>query len=176
MLKKIIQIDENGFFKRDVLIEEGHGIPSNCIETLCPDGFYLPKWDGEKWIEGNETTISLDLASLKTQKVSELDRLTNEDILNGFYSDCTGETKFYGMNYEDQQNMSGIMTLIANGIEKTIYWKEKGGFPTVYTKEQFMQLYSDAYDSKEQKWMRFHQLKAQVEQCQNADELDLIQW
>lgn len=42
-------IDENGFFIRDDFADE---LTEYTIKTHCPDGFYLPKWDGEKWVEG----------------------------------------------------------------------------------------------------------------------------
>jgi len=29
-------------------------LTEHTIETPCPDGFYLPKWDGKKWIEGGQ--------------------------------------------------------------------------------------------------------------------------
>ncbi|QAT43431.1 hypothetical protein [Aminipila luticellarii] len=51
-MKKVIKIDENGLFVEDVIIQDGEKIPTKCIETLCSDGFYKPKWDGSKWVEG----------------------------------------------------------------------------------------------------------------------------
>ena len=42
-------IDENGFFVEDAFADE---LTENTIETPCPAGFYKPKWDGEKWVEG----------------------------------------------------------------------------------------------------------------------------
>ena len=42
-------IDENGLFVEDAFVNE---LTEYTIETPCPDGFYRPKWDGEKWVEG----------------------------------------------------------------------------------------------------------------------------
>jgi len=42
-------IDENGFFVCDDFVDE---LTEFTIETLCPQGFYKPKWDGTKWVEG----------------------------------------------------------------------------------------------------------------------------
>jgi hypothetical protein len=42
-------IDSNGLFVEDTFVDE---LTDSTIETPCPDGFYLPKWDGEKWVEG----------------------------------------------------------------------------------------------------------------------------
>lgn len=46
-----------GLFIEDVLLgniptmEDGISDPQY-IEAPCPDGFYHPKWDGGKWVEG----------------------------------------------------------------------------------------------------------------------------
>ena len=42
-------IDSNGFFVEDAFVDE---LTEFTIETPCPDGFYLPKWDGTQWVEG----------------------------------------------------------------------------------------------------------------------------
>ena len=49
-------IDDNGLFVEDTFVEsltdkDGNPI-STYIETPCPNGFYLPRWDGTQWIEG----------------------------------------------------------------------------------------------------------------------------
>ena len=49
-------IDENGFFLEDAFVEE---LTERTIPVPCPDGFYLPKWDGEKWVEG-KTQAEID--------------------------------------------------------------------------------------------------------------------
>ena len=51
------------------------------IETPCPDGFYLPKWNGTQWVEGKTAEeISGILASVvieksADQRISELETL-----------------------------------------------------------------------------------------------------
>ena len=42
-------IDSNGFFVEDAFVDE---LTEFTIETPCPDGFYLPKWDDSTWVEG----------------------------------------------------------------------------------------------------------------------------
>lgn len=42
-------IDGKGFFIEDAFVEE---LTENTIAVECPSGFYLPIWDGEKWVEG----------------------------------------------------------------------------------------------------------------------------
>jgi hypothetical protein len=52
MIKKVLKIDKQGFYIEDVILQDTELTPSDCVETHCPEGFYKPKWDGEKWIEG----------------------------------------------------------------------------------------------------------------------------
>ena len=42
-------IDSNGYFVCDDFVDE---LTEFTVETPCPDGFYLPKWDGTQWVEG----------------------------------------------------------------------------------------------------------------------------
>lgn len=46
-------IDENGLFIRDDFVDE---LTGNTVETPCPDGFILPRWNGENWVEGGQLT------------------------------------------------------------------------------------------------------------------------
>lgn len=45
------RIDSEGFFIEDLFVEDGR-IPDNVIRTPVPSGFYRPRWDGMRWIEG----------------------------------------------------------------------------------------------------------------------------
>ena len=65
-------IDENGLFVRDDFVDsltddEGNPIPTY-IETPCPAGFYLPKWDGTQWVEGKTAD---EIAAIKAGAKSE---------------------------------------------------------------------------------------------------------
>ena len=78
------KIDNNGLFIEDELLEtipiildnETTGIPhAGYIETLCPEGLYLPKWDfkARMWVEGGSRTPEppeLEIKKLKTEIAS----------------------------------------------------------------------------------------------------------
>ena len=74
-------IDENGLFVEDAFVDE---LTEFTIETPCPDGFYLPKWDGEKWVEGKTAdeiaAIQADVTVEKTdsERISDLETLVLE--------------------------------------------------------------------------------------------------
>ena len=67
-------IDSNGYFIEDAFVDE---LTEFTIETPCPDGFYLPKWDGEKWVEGKTAEeIAAIKASVTAPALTEADRIT----------------------------------------------------------------------------------------------------
>ena len=76
-------IDENGFFVRDDFVdsltdENGKPIPTY-VETPCPDGFYLPKWNGTQWVEGKTAEeIAAIKASVKNEPTIE-DRVASAE-------------------------------------------------------------------------------------------------
>lgn len=58
-MKKVIRVDINGFFVDDLILDDNGITPINCIDTICPDGLYKPKWTGSVWIEGL-TQVEID--------------------------------------------------------------------------------------------------------------------
>lgn len=58
-MRKILRIDSNGFYIEDVILQNGEVTPTDCIEIICPDGFYKPKWNGNAWVEGL-TQVEID--------------------------------------------------------------------------------------------------------------------
>ena len=73
-MKKFVRIiDENGLFQRDEFVEK---LTEFTIEEPCQGGFYLPKWDGSKWVEGlsDEEIQALQPSISYDQLVSDLIR------------------------------------------------------------------------------------------------------
>lgn len=66
-MTKVIEIDSNGMFVTDVILQDGQAIPTNCIATDCPSGFYLPMWNGSAWAEG----LTLAQITAITSKIQE---------------------------------------------------------------------------------------------------------
>ena len=58
-MRKVIRIDETGLFIEDVILQNTDEVPTDCIETPCEEGFILPKWDGEKWVEGGTAPVQI---------------------------------------------------------------------------------------------------------------------
>lgn len=86
----LYRIDDKGLFVEDVILDEvptttdengDETLDTHYIATPVPDGFYLPKWDGAKWIEG-KTADEIKAITDKPQEPSIESRLTAiEDTL-----------------------------------------------------------------------------------------------
>ncbi len=174
-MRQVAKVDVNGYFLCDVILDDYNDIPDGCI-TVLPDtneiGFYKAKWNGEKWVEGaNQSDIN---HHYKLSKIAELDNACTASILSGFYSDADGETRFYGFERQDQYNMIAYLSGINAGLQTTVLWKEKGGFPKEYTVDQFRKLYFDGFDIHlKSQWVKFHELKAQILACEDDSWKDI---
>ena len=75
-MKFVRIIDENGMFIEDAFVSE---LTDRTIETPCPSGFYRPKWDGAKWVEG---LTQAEIDAIKASAVVEptLDEVVDELI------------------------------------------------------------------------------------------------
>jgi len=52
-MRKVIRIElETGMYIEDVILQNTDVTPDDCTDVPCPDGFYHPKFDGDKWVEG----------------------------------------------------------------------------------------------------------------------------
>lgn len=75
-MKKVLRIDELGTYIEDVILEDEDIVPEDCIETDCPEGFFWPKWNGTKWIEGKSNAEIESIKALTTKiEPSRDDRL-----------------------------------------------------------------------------------------------------
>ena len=72
-MKKVLRIDTNGYFLEDVILDSEETTPIDCIEVECPQGFYKPKWQNDKWIEGisNEELEGLKKDEIKQPTLEE---------------------------------------------------------------------------------------------------------
>ena len=69
------KIDDNGMFLEDCLLPSiplnlnGHP-DAHYVRNACQPGFYMPRWDGLKWVEGGtkpETSVTTLIEQLKAQ-------------------------------------------------------------------------------------------------------------
>lgn len=81
-MRKVIRIDSGGFFVEDVILKQEDETPEDCIEVLCQDGFYRPKWDfdNEEWVEGKSQAEldQMELDRLLTPSLEEIAKAERE--------------------------------------------------------------------------------------------------
>ena len=73
-MKYVRLIDDKGLFIEDTFVEE---LTEFTIETPCTEGFYKPKWNGTKWIEGL-TQIEIDAIKNVTTPKTEMEELKDQ--------------------------------------------------------------------------------------------------
>ena len=71
-------IDDNGLFIEDAFVDE---LTEFTIETPCPDGFYLPKWDGTQWVEGKTAEEIAAIKASDTTEKADSERLSDVETL-----------------------------------------------------------------------------------------------
>lgn len=76
-MKRVLKIDNLGYFVEDVILQGDEITPSGCIEVECPEGFYKPKFDkvNSKWIEGLTPAEVDELNKPKPQEPTTKERL-----------------------------------------------------------------------------------------------------
>ncbi|MDF2881667.1 MAG: hypothetical protein K0R54_2224 [Clostridiaceae bacterium] len=77
-MKFVRKIDENGMFIEDTFVEE---LTEFTIETPCPQGFYNPRWDGEKWVEGMSQAEIDAIKNMPTEQPLEIRNRADIDYI-----------------------------------------------------------------------------------------------
>ena len=73
-------INENGIFLSDDFVEE---LTANTIETPCPDGFILPRWDGTQWVEGGTAPTPQPMQPTQEERLVALEAAMLDVIMGG---------------------------------------------------------------------------------------------
>lgn len=72
-MKLVRIVDENGLFICDDFVDV---LTDRTIETPCPSGFVLPKWNGAQWIEGGtilEEILANQIRAERNRLLAETD-------------------------------------------------------------------------------------------------------
>lgn len=81
-MRKVLKIDSKGLFIEDVILQDDEETPIGCIEILCPEGFYSPKWLKGAWVEG-KTQAEIDTIKNTPQPKTQIEVLqkTVDDLI-----------------------------------------------------------------------------------------------
>lgn len=82
-------VDDTGLFIEDVVIDDlplntdGNPDTAHYIDVPCPGGFYRPKWDGKKWVEGGEKPEEPPPEPTTEERLSALESAMLDMIIGG---------------------------------------------------------------------------------------------
>lgn len=127
--------------------------------------------------------LKQELLAAKLDKIKELSRICNNEIVAGFISTVKfNEPKLYDMQLENQINMMGLLNELSFntqlGIQNPIIieYYPKGEQCVDYTLEEFIQLCKEATIFKTEKINKYKSLTKQVDDVDTIEELDNVNW
>jgi hypothetical protein len=123
---------------------------------------------------GQKIDFEYSLGSAIQEKLLLLKGECESEIESGFTS-SNGHT--YRTNRDDQINFIGQKDRLASDESiTTIPWKTEDAGYINHSREEWMQVYYEAFDHKQAQLLKYDQLKQQVEAAQTVEELDNINW
>jgi hypothetical protein len=121
------------------------------------------------------------LDKVKNDKILELSALCTNDILSGFSSEAKDGEKLYDCELTDQSRISGLVQVaqlkLLNIIDEPIQWKAKGELTCYdFTPAEMLKLGVDLKRHIENKTNKFYQLRLQILNSSNIQEIKNIKW
>lgn len=112
------------------------------------------------------------LEELKQEKIQQLKLQCNQTILSGF----NYNNEHYNLDYEDQINMEAIKNNLLLGLMTECEYYPSGQPCRIYTKEEFLALYSTGMTFKTSNIQRCKALIEKVENATTKEEINAINW
>jgi hypothetical protein len=136
-------------------------------------GAYLDYWDLPYPPPTKEELDNALLGALKKDKKDELNEKCQSEILGGF---TASNSHFYWFDFKDQDNLTQQMLfLVHDPTIDSVTWKTGSGIIT-HTRDEFMQVCSDANSFKTGRFVKYWTLCAQLDACTTEDQINAIQW
>jgi hypothetical protein len=122
----------------------------------------------------NEITEEYILDYHKQIKLSAVNKKCEEVIVKGFTS-SNGHT--YRTNRDDQINMIGQKDAISdNSTITTVDWKTEDSGYITHSREEWMNVYTEAFTHKKTQLMKYNSLKESIANATTHDEIIAIVW
>lgn len=88
------RIDKDGFFVCDEFTDE---VSDTLIEIQPKEGFYKPKWDGTKWIEGDkQSALNLKIDNARDSINTEIQKLLDTKAQEYRYDNIMSARSYAG--------------------------------------------------------------------------------
>lgn len=122
----------------------------------------------------NEITAEDIRTYHKKKKLELINQQCEEAIVNGFTA-SNGHT--YRTNRDDQINMINQRDILNSNPEiETVMWKTEDEGYIEHTREEWFQIYNEAFEHKQNQLFKYEQLKQQVINAKTHDEILAIKW
>lgn len=123
---------------------------------------------------------SIILKVIKEDKMDELTKQCQEDIL-GYFNAKIGEVEYrFSFDYEAQQNFNGTLSFFDRGLIPNVQWtayKDGEAIRITLTEEEFMNVVMTAFAFKNSKISRLrNELQPLVEKAETIEEVESIKW
>lgn len=145
----------------------------------------LPKSEDENSIDSLKKQLGIlppheapqTIVEYKENKIYEITKFCEEEILSGFYSDARGEEEWYTNSRDDQNNIIGQATLATLNLSFVPQWKSAvENICSDFTMEQIVKLSTDGAIFKTERIKKFDLLKEQVIYATTIEEVSTITW
>lgn len=110
----------------------------------------------------------------KDMKISRMDTQCKLDIYKGF---TASNGHFYRTNQDDQTNMLGQMMLL--NMDPTItevLWKTEDAGYIKHTREEWLKVYSEAFQHKQNLIFKFNELKTKILAAKTHEDILPLDW
>lgn len=173
-------IDENGFYTGVMDFVEN---PTESEIIILPNGFYRPKWNGEKWIEGatqeeidkiNKIDICLD--ELKIKKIQEskleLEKWLLENPLYSMVHNVNGE--YYSVTQEKQSLLTQNILLCQLKQTDITTWNSTSNVCEEWNVAKLSQLALEIETYVRPRITKQQHYEVAINLCTTKEELDVI--
>lgn len=114
------------------------------------------------------------LEKKKIEKIQEMNDICEQKIVEGFLS---SNGHYYRTNRDDQINMIGQKdALLADPSIVSVQWKTEDMGYIDHTREEWLQVYGEAFTHKKTQLFKYNTLKQQIQATTTIEEIDLITW
>lgn len=122
----------------------------------------------------SEITPDYILSYHKSRKIAELNQTCDDTICAGF---TASNGHHYRTNRDDQTNMIGQKDeLNDDSTITTVPWKTEDAGYINHTREEWLQIYSEAFAFKKQQLFHYDSLKKTVTECQDHPSIIAVSW
>ncbi|MFD2704620.1 DUF4376 domain-containing protein [Salibacterium lacus] len=114
------------------------------------------------------------LEPFKERKISELSSECKDEIVNKFEA---SNGKKYRLEVEDQLNMQGKKDQLDSDSDiNEIVWRTLNDENITHTKEEWLEVYREAFEHKEDALSKNKELRDQVSACETKEEVEAVEW